>query len=913
MPSLRLPDRREVLRLIAAGTTAALASCSKPDQPIYPAAMPDPGAEPGGTRRYATALALAGYARGVTGLVVDGRPIKLEGLARHPASLGATDMFAEAAILDLYDPQRLRAPTGPGGVASWTMVEREALARLAGSDGSGLRLLTGRVTSPTLLARIEGMKRRFPAMRHVRAEPIDDDAEREGARLAFGRLLQMRPRLDRADVVVALDADPLGPGPEQIAFARAWGRRRLAPDGPQRLHVFEPGLSQTGACADHRTAATPGQIADALLAIAAALGGGVPPVALPESLARPLRQAIDDLKRAQGRALVLVGRGQPAPIHALGHWVNQRLAAPIDWIEPVDPEPLDHRASLAALAGEMHAGKVSALVMLESDPLYHAPAALGFAQAFGRVPFTVAASRFPTATAHAARWALPLADPLESWGDLRAADGTASIVQPLVRPFYDTRSPLGMIDLIDPPALPQDDHDRVQAQWNLDPASWQRTLTAGMVAGSAAQPVAAPAARLTPYPPSSAAAGLTLVLAPSPTLWDGRMASNAWAQECPDPITKEVWGSALRIGAATAAGLGLDDGARVSIDGAGETAIRIMPEQAEGTATLLYGYGRHQSGPIAAVGGINGFAIRDGAGDRVAGVRLTRTDGGRAITDTQHLFALEGDLEKLFPVVEPGGATTPPEPHPTMLPRRPAPEGEPPQWGMVIDTAVCIGCNACVVACQAENNVPAIGPEEMARNRDMHWLRVDRYAHDGGEGFQPVPCMQCETAPCEPVCPVEASIHDEQGLNVQVYNRCIGTRFCQSNCPYKVRRFNFLDYADANLWGEADAASITAQRNPEVTVRARGVMEKCNYCLQRIGTALHDAAAANRPLDADAVTTACQAACPTQAIHFGDLTRPDARVTELRDDPRHYALLEDLGTRPRTTYLARLANRGTPA
>ena len=919
MPSLNQPDRREVLRLIAAGAAAALASCSKPDHPIYPRAVDDQ-AEVGQVRRYATALPLAGYARGVTGLVVEGRPIKLEGLAAHPASLGATDLFTEAAILDLYDPQRLRAPVGPEGVADWSLLQRVLLDRLSGSDGRDLRLLSGRITSPTLLARIAEMKRRFPAMQHHRSEPIGDDAERLGAIQAFGRPLTMRPRLADADVVVTLGADPLGPGPEQVALARGWSRRRTDPKGPQRLHAFEPSPTQTGVCADRRTPATPDQIADLALVIAHALGADSAAGPLPPPISAAASAAIGDLRRATGRAVVLVGAGQPAAVHALAAWINQRLRAPVDWIEPIDPATDAHGISLARLAGDMHAGRVGTLIMLDSDPLYHAPAALGFAEALKRVPMVIAATAFANATSTAARWTVPLSHPLEAWGDLRAPDGTASIAQPLIRPLYGTRSATELLDLVDPLPSPVSAHDRLRAQWlphaDGDPERWWRDLlVAGMVAESAAPPVAASAATLRAYPPAAAAKGIVLTLAPSPTLWDGRLATNAWAQECPDPVTKEVWGSGIRLNAADASAAGISDGDLIALGAAGAAPARIIAGQAPGAATLMLGYGRHAAGHIADVPGANGFAIRAsdaGLAQRGGTLdRLTATDKRADITTTQGQFTLDGDLERLFPIVRPGERLPAPPPQATLLPRRP-PDGQaPPQWGMVIDTAVCIGCNACVVACQAENNIPAIGPEEMARGRDLHWLRVDRYAHDGGEGFQPVPCMQCETAPCEPVCPVEASVHDSQGLNLQVYNRCVGTRTCQANCPYKVRRFNFLDYAGANLWGQDDHASIEAQRNPEVTVRARGVMEKCTYCVQRIETARADADANGRPLDTGAVRTACQSACPTEAIHFGDLTQSDSEVSQLRGSPRHYGLLEELGTRPRTTYLAQLRDEGT--
>jgi molybdopterin-containing oxidoreductase family iron-sulfur binding subunit len=914
MPPLSDPaflERREVLRLIAAGAAASLAGCSKPDQPIVPAVQDEEGNRAGRVRRYATTMPLAGYGRGATALVVDGRPIKLEGSALHPASLGATDLFVETAILDLYDPQRLRAPAGPDGIGGWPMLERALIAGTAGTNGDGVVLLTGRVTSPSLLARIAEARARMPALRHVRAEAIDDDAERAGAALAFGRPLTMRPRLLDADVLVLLDADPLGPGPDQIAWSRAWADRRRAPGKPQRTYVLEPSLTQSGVCADRRAALHPALIQNVALAIAAALGaGGGSPSPLPPEAERVVRSLIDDLKRAPGRAIVMVGRGQPAEVHALAAWLNHRIGAPVDWIDPVDPDPSSHVESLATLSRDMAAGRVSTLLVLDANPVFHAPPAFGFADALRRVPLSVSFAAFPDETAMATHWRAPLAHPLESWGDLRASDGTASLVQPMIKPLFGGRSALAALNMFDSAGSQPGDYRRVRRQWSAeDDRGWRDLLVAGIIEGTVAKPIAAGEPKLVLPQPGLAPPATIITLPPSPTLWDGRNATNAWAQECPDPITRQVWGAALRLSPEDAARLGVRDEDVVTFAGH-EAPVKIVQGQAEGVATLPLGHGRAEGGPIASApgtlgSGINGFTLRGPHGGWISRP-VSIASAGRSVHTprNQRDFDLDGEAEKLFPVVAPGEAMPPPTSPPTLLGKGPPPPADAPQWAMVIDTDACMGCNACVVACQAENNVPAIGPDQIARGRDMHWLRVDRYEQGRGGGYQPVPCMQCETAPCEPVCPVEASVHDAQGLNNQVYNRCVGTRTCQANCPYKVRRFNFLDYAGADLWGDLDAASVTAQRNPEVTVRSRGVMEKCTYCVQRIQSAEREADATGEPMVTP--VTACQAACPTSAIQFGNLADSSSQVSRLRHDPRHYALLEELGTRPRTTYLAKV-------
>jgi molybdopterin-containing oxidoreductase family iron-sulfur binding subunit len=888
-----------VLRLLAAGAAASVAACSQPDDTIHPLANQPEGILPGEIHRYATALSLAGYGRGVTGLVVDGRPVKLEGLTAHPASLGATDLFTEVSLLDLYDPQRQRAPAGPAGPASWDVAARAVHDRVAPRRGDGVVLLSGRVTSPTLLARLAALRTVLPGARHVRWEPFDDDAPLAAAHAAFGRPLTCRPRFADADVVVLLDADPLGPGPDQVAFARAWADRRRQGAMP-RTYAIEASPSASGQLADRRIAAGPRDLAAACHALAAHLGAGGPAPTLSPILAAWVADAARDLTAARGRVLVLAGERQPQAVHGFAAWLNGHLGGAVDWITPVDPDTTPHRQALAGLAADMHAGRVDTLVVLDANPVYAAPPALDFAEAMRRVPLTLAASRLPDETGAAAAWQLPLSHPLEGWHDWRSTDGTASIAQPLVRPFYDTHTPAEVVDLLADPAASPRSLQQLRATWaSLGEDGWQAAVASAMPPRT---PLAVERVGAAPLVlPAIPGAGLTIDLRPSPTLYDGRFAANAWAQECPDPLTKEVWGSGLRLHPDDMAALGVRDGDLVQVaQGGGVSAsVRSTAAQARGVATLLAGYGRIHAGPVADGIGGNGFALASGGA-----AQLTATGKRHPLLSTQHDFAIEGELAKLFPVLRPGEAMPRVPDRPSLLPNPPT-RSAPPQWAMAIDTDVCIGCNACVVACQAENNVPAIGPAEIAVGRDMHWLRVDRYenengGHDHGGGFQPVPCMQCEKAPCEPVCPVEASIHDTQGLNVQVYNRCIGTRTCQANCPYKVRRFNFRDYAEDSLWGDLDAGPVQAQKNPDVTVRARGVMEKCTYCVQRIERASREADAGGTPAE---VVTACAAACPTRAITFGPLGSPP--IDTARRDPRHYALLEELGTRPRTTYLAR--------
>jgi len=923
-------DRREALALLASGAALALASCGKPEEEIVPYVDQPPDTLPGVPQRFSTALPLAGYARGMLAVSVDGRPIKIEGDARHSYSLGSTDVFAEAEVLGLYDPARLQGVTRGAEPVSWQTFEAALAPRLAAAkakSGAGLTLVTGRITSPTDLRLIADLQATYPQMRWRRYEPVHDDAEREGARLAFGRELTVLPQLERARAVLCLDADPIGPGPQQIRLGRAFVEGRKPGAGFARWYAVEPGWSLTGMNADHRLALHPERVRDVALIVAARLGSGQAALSVAPEVARFAEACAADLQANPGAALVLAGPSQPAEVHALAHWINGRLRAPVTAAVRVDPHPEGHGESLRGLADDLRAGRVETLVVLDANPAYDAPAELGLAQAISRASFRVFAGTHAGETSAACEWTLPQSHVLESWGDARAPDGTVSLIQPLIRPLYDTRTRGRLIAMLSG-SSPPGARDLVRATWADQSIGergggdadgfWRAALTRGF-AEPAPAPIPLPAARLSVVAPSPPAQGMTLALRPDPTVWDGRYADNAWLQECPKPLTHEVWGASLAISPSDAARLNLHDGDHVKLSREGRSVdapVRVTPGQADGVLSGYIGGGRREAGPIGVGAGVDFAPVRSALSPWTTPVGVERGSGHDAPPAFATTHRLEGEARKLAPVLTVDGLAhgrthdldTKLRPD-SLLPNL---QGWDPAWAMVIDTGACIGCNACVVACQAENNVPVVGPHEVARGRDMHWLRIDAYVVDdtlqARPVFQPVPCMQCEHAPCEPVCPVEASIHDHEGLNGQVYNRCIGTRFCESNCPYKVRRFNFHGYAQGQEYENLGAESVKAQRNPDVTVRARGVMEKCTYCVQRISGARRLAEREQRPIAEGEVVTACQSACPTRAIRFGDLNHPASDVVTGRRDPRHYALLGEQGTRPRTTYLARVRN-----
>jgi molybdopterin-containing oxidoreductase family iron-sulfur binding subunit len=923
-------NRRQALGLLAAGISSGLAACSRPAEQIIPYVDMPERLVPGEALKFATTLPLSGYGRGAIVTSIDGRPIKVEGNPRHPASLGATDVFAEAAVLSLYDPDRSRTVLHDGAIASheaFRLALRNELQQMKASSGDGFRVLTQRTTSPTLLRQIGELLQRYPGARWHAHDPLDQPDVEAGSMLAFGKPLQVVARLEAAVIIVALDADPLGPGPDQIRHARGFAAHRRPGDAAfSRLYAFESAPTLTGAKADHRIALHPDGIAEVAVALAAAQGAAVRDAVLPDHARAVVAQIVKDLASHHGAALIVCGPGLPAETHALVHWLNARLQAPLELMAqvPATPQGTEPRP-LSDLVQDLRGGAVQQLIMLGVNPAYDTPADLEFASHAKTARFRVHVGCYADETADLASWHVPQSHVLETWSDLRASDGTASLVQPLIRPLYDTLSDHEVLALLSERSDAKG-YDIVRETWRGQAGAdfdgwWSQALHDGVIANSASTPLTPGEPTL----PTLAAApaetdGLSLVLRPDPCVWDGTFANNAWLQECPKPLTKQVWGNVLALHPKDARRLGVNNGDIVTIAAGArqvEAPVLLEPGMALGVAAITLGMGRRQAGAIGNGVGADAYALRSTKTLwHVPDISLSRTGRREEILTTQNVVRAEEEVRELYPVRQLSQQSQPirpqsAQPKPSLLPDRPKPD-DGHAWAMVIDASVCIGCNACVVACQAENNVPVVGPEEVARGRDMHWLRVDVYDHGRPEaprlGFQPVPCMHCEHAPCEPVCPVAASVHDGEGLNVQVYNRCVGTRFCEANCPYKVRRFNFFGYADGEEYANLGRDSYRGQKNPEVTVRARGVMEKCTYCVQRISAARRTAERENRPIGIDEVQTACQTACPTRAISFGDLAQPESAIHRQRAEPRGYALLEHLGTRPRTTYLADIRN-----
>ena len=896
---------------------AGLAGCGRPpEDPIVPWLDMPEGQPDGDAVFYATTLCMAGEAVGVLVQTHQGRPTKIEGNPLHPASTGATGPQLQAAVLDLWDPDRSMTPRYRGDVSTWDAfaADIEQWRSSFVSRGEGLRILSGAILSPTLRAQRKAWLERFPGAKWHVHEAVDDRQVLAGAQLAFGQPYRCRYRLDDADVVLALEADLLDGGPAHLVYAQAFARRRHPEGGAMnRLYVVEGTPSATGAMADHRWAVGAMRIGDVLAEVAAAMGiKGYSPV-VPSGLS-PTRIAAlaRDLQSHRGRSLVAVGASQPPHVHALAHLINARLdnvGKTVIHVPSGDAMP-----GLVELCRDARAGRVDTLVILQANPLYDAPADIDVAAALARVPRTVHYGMYRDETSRVCNWHLPASHALECWSDAQSGDGSRSIAQPVIAPLYDTRSPHELLALL-LGDVEQRGQAIVRSHWHeLDDGAWTAALRQGVISEVAKDPSPSPVAAedvFRYWPTQSAqAAGLTLLWRPDPLLYDGRYANNGWLQECPRPLTQLTWGNAALVSPMLAARLGLAPGdlATLKVHGRVLTLpVWVMPGQADSDVTVHLGHGRSHAGRVGSNVGTNTYVLRtEEAPWMTAGLELARAEGHVDLASTQsHDRMEERESVRSLSLAElSAGAMAETASVPASL-YEATPTGDY-AWGMTIDLNACIGCKGCTVACQAENNIPIVGADEVRRGHAMHWIRVDRYYSGSPTApeivHQPVPCMHCEHAPCELVCPVGATVHDSDGLNVQVYNRCVGTRFCSNNCPYKVRRFNFLQYADLAT------ESLKGQRNPDVTVRNRGVMEKCTYCIQRIEKAHIQADRENREIADGEVVTACQAACPTQAIQFGNLKDTNSSIRRIRTSARHYSLLAELNTRPRTTYLARVRN-----
>ena len=1020
-------SRRNFVKVMGASLAlAGLSGCViQPPEKIVPYVTAPTGMLPGKANFFATAMSVGGVATGLLAKSYDARPVKIEGNPQHPGSQGATDVLAQASLLEMYDPDRSQEVTFRGGYSNWQnfmTTIRSAIEQNRADGGAGIRFFTQTVTSPTLIDQMTKVKAELPNSKWVQYEPVNKDNALAGARLSFGTPAQAVYKFDRAERVLLLDADIFSGF--NVGYIKDFAKQRVYSETKKdicRLYCIETTVSITGAKADHRIAVKPSQMPEIAKAVAAAVGVSGAVSTYTENQAWISAMA-KDLSAFRGRSLVVAGDNQPAVVHALANAMNSALGnvgQTVVYTEPLAPGSDKLQIEqLRELVSEIDSGAVKMLVILGGNPVYTTPADVKLnAERMAKVPLRVHLGLYADETAEHCQWHVPENHYLECWSDARAYDGTVSIVQPLIKPIYGGRNIHEMVQLFMRENYEKRDHDIVKEYWqnqNISvgaarpaaaaspaPASSPAAKTAFAAATPAATPVSSPSPAATPTPAQSATPAATSATAgsanfednwrkivhegvipntaapaksvtastaflsepavpsqfggeleisilPDPSVYDGRFANNGWLQELPKPLNKVTWDNVALISPRTAARLGINAGndtdeyaggtrgssfintrggntfsdlVTVKYQGADiqkPVPMWVTPGQPDDVITLFLGYGRTRAGRIGTGIGYSAYDVRRSDAMNFGFGDVSKRGETTTIASTQIHFNMEGrDLLRVWNLDEynkdPDVGHQHDEYPKSMYPyeEHQAVYDKHYKWGMTIDLNSCVGCNACVVACQAENNIPVVGKEQVERSREMHWLRIDTYYGGGdisnpdGPHFQPVLCQQCEQAPCEVVCPVHATVHSAEGLNDMVYNRCVGTRYCSNNCPYKVRRFNFLLYQDWNT------PQYKLMRNPDVTVRSRGVMEKCTFCTQRISMARIEAEKDGRQIRDGEVVTACQAACPTDAIVFGNMHDKDSQIAKTKKDHRNYKLLNELNTQPRTTYLAALKNQNT--
>jgi Fe-S-cluster-containing dehydrogenase component len=983
--------RRKLLGVMGAsaalaGATATSGCIRKPKEEILPFVERPEDLIPGRPMFYASAYQELGSAIGLMVESQEGRPTKIEGNPRHASSQGAASTFAQASVLELYDPDRTRAPLEGEEVRDWqaTLAEVTKLVETyAAQQGQGLALVLRQVLSPTQQRQLAQLRERLPKARLFVDDPLAPTNALAAAELVGGPGARSFYALADTRVVVSFDSDFLGLETDHVRLTREWARTRRVErttDAMSRLYVIEPHLTGTGTMADHRLRTKGSQVGDVLVALAKALDGqvswpdtaqgvaaGLPEPALDDATKKLVAAIAKDLLAPQnkGKSAVLVGERQPAWVHALGSLVNAGLGNNGNgqrWLHDREAVALEPISALAA------ATDVRAVLVFDANPVYDTPTALGLADKLAKLA-TIHFGLYRNETGVVAKWHIPVSHYLEAWGDLQATDGTVSIQQPLIAPLHDTWSITEWLGFVATGSM-LDGYSLVKYGYNeragaaFSDKIWRRWVHDGVVTGIPREPVL-PALDWKGLADAMSRGrqpveGTEIDFHRSPQVGDGRFGNSGWLQELPHPITKLVWDNAAMVSAATAKELGVSDGDKLSITVGGralEIPVFVAPGQAEGTVSIDIGYGR-RFGTVAKDVGFDTYQIQPlGEGGGLAwfaGGQVARASGKHLLVSTQDYGRLKPPVLMGFEyperpiVIEATRDEWIKEPDfvekANLIPEARLQHRlwDPPkltgkqQWGMSIDLNACTGCNACVVACQSENNVPVVGKEPCSMGREMHWLRIDRYFRGDEDNptavVQPMACQHCEAAPCETVCPVAATTHSPEGLNDMAYNRCIGTRYCSNNCPYKVRRFNFFNYnlglRPGEFWNDSsqpqnmlpqqglvyqddpDGARLQQlQKNPDVTIRFRGVMEKCTYCVQRINQAKIEAHVAGVDKVADGkIMTACEQTCPAEAIVFGDIADPESKVSKVKANSRDYEVLRDLNNTPRTTYLARIRN-----
>ncbi len=938
-------SRRRFLGLMGASMAlAGLAGCRRPVEKIIPYVAQPEEVIPGVASYYATTMP---WGLSPLGLLIEsheGRPTKIEGNPQHPATRGKSSAFAQSELLALYDPDRSRQVLNNGAESSWAdfvSFWRDRFASFVENDGRGLAVLTEPFSSPTLARLRDDFIKEFPRAHFVALDPISDDGAVAGGRFLSGNnnILYPEYRYDTAKVILALDADLFVTETDAIANARRFADgRRITDDhdSMSRFYVVEPDFTTAGGMADHRLRVNRGMIGAFVAALGwklNQLGADIPGFDFQSDPNQEygfdekwLSVAARDLMDHRGSSLLVVGRSQGDIVHQMVAQINaglNNIGKTVVYRRLPDAQVSD-RTAMMQLVSDMNQGNVETLVIIGGNPVYSSSGEYGFGEAMKKVPTTVHLSSYVDETSAVVTWHIPRAHFLEHWGDARAVDGSRSIVQPLIAPLFNGKSDVEVLDILS--------HGRDRRGYEIIRETWQTMLPSdsfekewrtivhdGIKSNDSPDPVRLSVRReasfTRPQVRKPENNQVEVCFVPSHATYDGRYANIGWMQELPHPVSKLTWDSAACMSNLTAKKLGISNGDLVSLDLGGknvELPAWIVPGIAENSLIVPLGYGRTRAGHVGDAVGVDLYPYRKGdALNVLMNVSVVKTGQTYPLASTQDHGAMEGraivreaplDYYKEHPdfarrMVE----------HPelkSIYGEYDYSKGY--QWGMAIDLTSCVGCNACTIACQSENNIPVVGKDRVMNGREMHWIRLDRYYTGDSENpemvFQPLTCQHCETAPCEAVCPVAATVHDNEGLNVMAYNRCIGTRYCSNNCPYKVRRFNFFNY-NKNI-----PEVVQMAKNPDVTVRFRGVMEKCTFCTQRINKAKITAKLEDRTVTDKDLQTACQQACPADAIKFGNINDPESAVAKARKSHRAYELLAEFNTRPRNSFLARIRN-----
>jgi molybdopterin-containing oxidoreductase family iron-sulfur binding subunit len=954
-------SRRDFVRLMGAATAltgVGLTGCRRPEAHLVPFAKSAEWTIPGKFLYYASSMPTPAGAVPLTVTTSDGRPTKIEGNPLHPASNGSTDVFAQASILGLYDPNRSKAITHDSAKVSRSDLDAliAKIRATAGTNGGdGLAIVVGKENSPTVQRLRTDLTSQFPKLLWVQDEAIQTNEASFDSLLGAG----VRPVYDfeKTDVILSLGSDFLNPSESGLGFAKGFSKRRDPKGSMNRLYVVENHFSLTGGMADHRLRVRASEIGDFTAALAKVIATKSGDTALSsQAAAYPssgvsfdpawVQGVADDLISSKGKGVVIAGAGQSAAVQALALGINNTLGNLGSTINAVQTTAKP-AATLADLSKAMGSDLIKTLLILEGNPVLTAPAELNIANLLAGVPETLHLSQFADETSKVTHWQVPAAHYLERWGDSRSIDGTVTPVQPMILPLWNGVSSLEILaalagEKVDGPSLVRATFSSVGKDGS--DTAWNAFLRNGFAAGTA-WPVIRPSLNASAVTAAIQAApkadpkDFEVVFLRSSSVDDGRYANNSWLQETPDYVTKLVWDNAALVSPADARMLGIKDGDWLKITAGGrsiEAAAIVAPGHVDKSLSIALGYGRKGVSHVMDKVGFDAYPLRDSSNlcfrsrvkvqslpkdsyvfartqehQNMEGRNLAR-EGTLATFQKQPEFASEMDGELQKPI--------------SIYPNPPLTSDL--QWGLSIDLNSCIGCNACIVACQAENNIPVVGKDQVRRGRDMAWIRIDRWfssADHKEESLEMIPmavmCQQCESAPCEAVCPANATVHSEEGLNLMAYNRCIGTRYCANNCPWKVRRFNWFDYNERPLdelyYGplapKGMADSLKMSKNPNVTVRMRGVMEKCTFCIQRIeeakiGRSVKAGASDVTKTPLPAFKTACQQACPSESIVFGNINDPKSAVSRAKADPRTYSSLAYLNTRPRVTYMARIRN-----